>query len=404
MHPLQTLFVFTVPFVLVLTLVVTVHELGHFLAARQFGVAIDRFSIGFGRALVSWRDRSGVEWRIGWLPLGGYVRFSGDENAASVPDKDDLESLRDHIVATQGEAALSRYYHFKPIWQRAVIAAAGPMANFLLAIVLFSILLGVFGQPTLLAKVALVEPGSPAAAAGFRPGDMVVKADGRPIEDFLALQTYVQLRAGLPIGFDVDRQGAIVHLVATPKAVEQSDKVMGRQQVGRLGLGPDNSPGAYRIRRYSLLEAVPAGIGQTWKVLSTTVFYLGRLVTGQVPADQIGGVIRIAKVSGEVAMMGADGAPDIGQVIYRSGVNLLGLVAVLSVSIGFMNLLPIPVLDGGHLLFYAYEAVARRPLAGRIQAVGYRLGLALLVGFMLFAGWNDLHRYDVFKKLGALLF
>lgn len=401
---LQNLFLFIVPFLFVLTLVVTIHELGHFLAARRFGVAVDRFSIGFGRAIASWTDKSGVQWRIGWLPFGGYVRFAHDENAASVPDKEDLDSMKAQILKEEGQEGLQHAYHFKPVWQRAIISAAGPVANFVLAIVIFSLLLMMFGEFQIDPRVGKVMPGSAAAAAGFRPGDLVIAADGRKIGDFTDLQRYVMIRAGLPIAFEVKRAGGIVNLTATPRATEQNDEVNGRHQVGLLGLQPDASESSVRRVRYSPLEAVPAGVGKTWKVLSTTVFYLGRLVTGQVPPDQIGGFIGIAKASGEVARMGAEGAPDIGHMMLGATVNLIQLAGLLSVSLGFMNLLPIPVLDGGHLLFYAYEAVARRPLAARIQAVGYRLGLALLVGFMLFAGWNDLHRYDVFKKLGDLLF
>jgi regulator of sigma E protease len=404
MHLLQNLFLFIVPFLFVLTLVVTVHELGHFLAARRFGVAVDRFSIGFGRAVFAWTDKAGVQWRIGWLPFGGYVRFAHDENAASVPDKEDLDSMREQILADEGAEGLEHAYHFKPVWQRAIISAAGPIANFLLAIVIFSLLLMTFGRMQLDPRVGGVEPGSAAAAAGFKAGDLVVAVDGRKIDDFTDLQRYVVLRAGMPIAFDVARGGNRVRLTATPRAVESNDALNGRHQIGLLGVRPDTGESSFRRVRYSPLEAVPAGVGQTWTVLSTTVFYLGRIVTGQVPPDQIGGFIGIAKASGEVARMGAEGAPDFGHMVLGSMVNLIQLAGLLSVSLGFMNLLPIPVLDGGHLLFYAYEAVARRPLAARIQAVGYRLGLALLVGFMLFAGWNDLHRYDVFKKLGALLF
>jgi regulator of sigma E protease len=404
MSLLQNLFVFIVPFLFVLTLVVTVHELGHFWAARYFKVAVDRFSIGFGRAIASWTDKSGVEWRIGWMPFGGYVRFAHDENAASVPDKEDLDSMRAQILAEEGSEGLQHAYHFKPVWQRAIISAAGPIANFLLAIIIFSLLFMSFGRMQLDPRIGEVEPGSAAAAAGFKAGDLVVRADDQKIGDFTDLQRYVVLRAGLPIRFEVDRGGAAVTLTATPRPVEQNDAINGRHQVGLLGVKPDVSESSFRRVRYSPLQAVPAGFGQTWTVLSTTVFYLGRVVTGQVPPDQIGGFIRIAKASGEVAKMGAEGAPDVSHMLLGATVNLIQLAGLLSVSLGFMNLLPIPVLDGGHLLFYAYEAVARRPLAARIQAVGYRLGLALLVGFMLFAGWNDLHRYDVFKKLGDLLF
>lgn len=392
-----------VAFVLVLTLVVTIHELGHFWAAKSFGVAIDRFSIGFGKAIASWTDKSGVQWRIGWAPVGGYVAFSGDDNAASVPDQDDLETMRQAIVAREGQGALSRYFHFKPIWQRAVIAAAGPMANFVLAIVIFAVLIFALGENLLPAKVASVAPGSPAAAAGFRPGDLIAEANGRPVKSFMDLAEVAQLRVNLPTEFVVRRGTQELSLIATSKLQMRSDGLGGERMQGTLGIVPAQTREDYVHVRYNPIEAVGKGVERTWRVLSTTVYYLGRMVTGQVSADQLSGPLGIARVSGQVAQAGAVGAPDLGSQILGSGVALLGLAAVLSVGIGFMNLLPVPVLDGGHLLFYAYEAVARRPLAAKVQAVGYRVGLALLLGLMLFATWNDLQQLRVFKILGGLL-
>ncbi|MFN3522963.1 MAG: M50 family metallopeptidase [Phenylobacterium sp.] len=399
----QSALTYIIPFLLVLTLVVTVHELGHFLAARSFGVAVDRFSIGFGRAIARWTDKSGVEWRVGWMPLGGYVRFAGDANAASVPDGEDLEVMRREIEAREGTGAAARYYHFKPIWQRAVIAAAGPFANFFLAVALFAVLLMAFGKTIYPARVDGVVPGSPAEHAGFQVGDRVIEADGRRIESFLELRQIVFLRAGAQIDFVVDRGGRTLTLTATPERRVVSDEMGGEQRVGVLGLEARESFNDREVRRYNPIQAIGGGAAMTWNILDTTVYYLGRLVSGRETADQLGGPLRIAQVSGKAAQAGAEGASDIGQVLLGSGVALLNLAAVLSVGIGFMNLLPVPVLDGGHLLFYAYEAVARRPLKAEVQAAGYRLGLALLVGLMLFATWNDLQQLRVFKILGGLL-
>lgn len=394
---------YIIPFLLVLTLVVTIHELGHFVAARMFGVAIDRFAIGFGRAIAKWTDRSGVEWRIGWIPLGGYVRFSGDDNAASVPDGDDLEVLRREIIATQGPEAVRRYYHFKPPWQRAVIAAAGPMANFALAISLFAFLLMTVGETVLPARVDGVVPGSPAQVAGFKAGDRVVKVNGRTIEGFFDLRQIVALRTGEETQFVVERGGRQVELTATPIRKAMSDQMGGSQRLGYIGLEGVERPGDREVRRYGPVEAVSRGAEKSWRILETTVYYLGRVIRGRESADQLGGPLRIAQASGQVAHAGAVGATDLGSMILGSGVALLGLAAVLSVGIGFMNLLPVPVLDGGHLLFYAYESVARRPLNAKVQAAGYRVGLALLMGLMLFATWNDLQQLRVFKILGGLL-
>lgn len=398
-----TALTFVVPFVLVLGLVVTIHELGHFLAAKMFGVAIDRFSIGFGRAIASWTDRSGVEWRVGWIPLGGYVRFTGDENASSVPDSEDLDAMRETIERREGREAVARYFHFKPLWQRAIVVAAGPFANFVLAVALFAALLLAFGQYVLPPRVAVVQPGSPAERAGFLAGDLIVQADGRSIRSFDQIAEIVQVRAEVPTSFVVERAGREVAITATPQWVERTDEVAGKRRQGMLGLVPAQSSKDFVHVSYGPVQALAGGVERTWRTLETTVYYLGRMVTGQVSPDQLSGPLGIARISGKVAQAGAEGAPDIPGMILGGGVNLLQLAAFVSVSIGFMNLLPIPVLDGGHLLFYAYEAVARRPLAARVQAAGYRVGLALLLGLMLFATWNDLQQLRVFKLLGGVL-
>ncbi|MFA7262726.1 MAG: RIP metalloprotease [Caulobacter sp.] len=390
------------PFLFVLTLVVTIHELGHYWAARAFGTVIESFSIGFGQAIFKWRDKRDVEWRIGWIPLGGYVRFAGDDNAASIPDQEDLAEMKARILAHNAPSALRKFFHFKPVWQRAIITVAGPTANFVLAILLFALLLGAFGQVQSTPRVSEVTPGSAAEKAGFRPGDVILAADGRRVHDFRDVIQRTVVRANVPIVFTIDRAGRALELVATPILKERIDPTGARQKIGVLGLTHiEQAEDRVRVR-YGPIQAVAGGARKTWEVFSTTFYYLGRLVRGQVPADQLGGFIGIAAASDAVAKAGAEGAPNAAMGVFGSFVALLQLSAILSVSVGFLNLLPIPVLDGGHLVFYAYEAVARRPLAANVQAVGYRLGLALLLGFMLFAVWNDLQRYNVFNFLGGL--
>ncbi|MBI1683143.1 M50 family metallopeptidase [Caulobacter hibisci] len=388
-----------VSMVFVLSVVVTVHELGHFWAARACGVAIDRFSIGFGPALFSWRDKSGVEWRIASIPLGGYVRFAGDENAASVPDQNDLEAMKREIAQREGAEAVKKYFHFKPVWQRAIIAAAGPMANFVLAILVFAVMLVVIGDLKSQVIVDRVEAGSAAAAAGFKPADVIVRMDGRKVESYRDVQSYVGLRAKLPIAFTVQRAQQSVELTAVPTLVEQKDEIAGRMKVGRLGVALS---GRAYLEKSSPWMAVPKATMQVWDMLKTIGFYLGRLVTGQMPADQISGIIGIGHTAGAVTKASVENAPNVKTLVVRAVASQMLLIASLSVSIGFMNLLPIPVLDGGHLLLYAYEAVFRRPLRADFQAAGFRAGLALILGFMLFAAWNDLNRYDVFKFIGGL--
>ncbi|NQE64130.1 RIP metalloprotease [Caulobacter sp. RHG1] len=391
--------IFVLSTVFVLSVVVTIHELGHYWAARACGVAIDCFSIGFGAPLISWRDKQGVEWRIASIPLGGYVRFSGDENAASVPDQDDLAAMRRSIAEREGEAALSRYFHFKPVWQRAIIAVAGPVANFVLAILIMAVFMVTLGLPQRATTVSNVSPGSAAEAAGFQKGDMIVAADGKKIATFQDLQGYVSLRANMPIDFTVKRGDANLHLKATPRLVEIQDKISGRMKTGQLGL---ESASVSKFKRSTLLSAIPDATVEIWKMIKTIAFYLGRLVTGQMPADQISGIIGIGHTAGAVTKASVQGAPDLATMALRVFTSSMVMIASLSVSIGFMNLLPIPVLDGGHLLMYAYEAIAKRPLRADFQAAGFRAGLAFILCFMLFAAWNDLNRYDVFKFIGGL--
>ena len=402
MQLLQTILLAAVPFILVLGVVVTIHELGHFLAAKALGTKIDRFAIGFGRPLASWTDKSGVEWRIGWAPIGGYVRFAGDENAASIPDAEDLAALKRQLVSEGRGAEIDRYFHFKPIWQRVIIVAAGPIANFALAIAIFAGLFMSLGDMVLPFRVATVTPDSPAAAAGFKPGDRVVAVNGREMNNFRDVQQMIRMRGGVPTRFTVDRDGGRVELAATPRWETQPDRVAGPQKVGVIGVEPSQDRRDFVRVKYGPLEAVGAGAKRTWNVITSTVYYLGRMITGQVSADQLRGPLGIAEVTKNVTQLGAEGAKDFGAMLAGAGLNLIQITALISVSIGFINLLPVPVLDGGHLMFYAYEAITRRPLAAKVQAAGYRVGLALVLGLMLFATWNDLHRLRVFNLFGSL--
>jgi regulator of sigma E protease len=423
----------SLPFLAVLTLVVTVHELGHFLVARWLGVAVDRFAIGFGRPLFSRVDKHGIEWRFGWIPLGGYVRFAGDaEASSSVPDAEALAAMKRAIrerrtqtrtrlaTAFKGdaskksdldiEAELRRegalpeeaYFHFKPVWVRALVVVAGPLANFLLAVALFTLLLSWIGEPIVTPRIGGVEPGSPADRAGFAKGDLITSMDGRPVGNFQDLRQYVALRANQPILFQLDRQGRAVQLTATPIRRALGGRDGGDAKMGVLGIASSGDRADMRWVRHPVPEALVLGVKRTGTIIETTVFYIGRMIRGQESGDQLGGPLRIAAVSGQAAKAGAEGATDLPHQILGMGVALLSLAAVLSVGIGFMNLLPVPVLDGGHLLFYAYEAMARRPLGAKVQAAGYRVGLALLLALMLFATWNDLQQLSVFKFLGRL--
>ena len=401
----QNVLFYTLPFLVVISFVVTFHELGHFAVARWCGVAVDRFSIGFGRAVASWTDKSGVEWRIGWMPIGGYVRFAGDESAASVPDSEDLQDLRRQVLAREGPQGLKRYFHFKPLWQRTLVVAAGPAANFILSTLLFAALAMTVGDIMVKARVGGVEANSPAARAGFQAGDLITRANGRPIATFDEVTRLVALSTGEPIRFEVQRGGRPVDLVATPARSTATDKLhIDRLGLGYLGLMSSNKvKGDITIKRFAPLAALERGTGKTVDVVGSSLTYIRRMALGRENGQQLGGIVGMAGRTGQMTSESVKLSSDIGSAAENIALNLIQMAAFISAAVGFANLLPIPVLDGGHLLFYGYEAVARRPLTASVQAAGYRVGFALLIGLMLFVTWNDLQRYRVLHLLGSLL-
>jgi regulator of sigma E protease len=388
---------YVIPFLVVITFIVTIHELGHFLTARACGVAVDRFSIGFGRAIVSFKDKWGVEWRIGWLPLGGYVRFSGDENIASVPDQADLSELRTHIALREGVGAEKKYFFFKPLWQRALVVAAGPVANFILSIALFAILFGTMGENAHSLQVQSVVGGSAAASAGLLPGDVITAVDGQPMTAFDDFQTYIQQSPQMQVRLSVLRAGHTLDLTATPSVKFEPNPAGGVIRIGMLGVAPTETH-----LDYQPLAAVGRGAQMTWSVVAKTGYFVNRMIQGKAEWP-FSGILGTAHVTGAMTKEAVDiSNTEHISLVLTLAIQFTTLAALLSTSIGLVNLLPIPVLDGGHLLFYAYEAVARRPLPASAQAAGYRVGLALLVGLMLFTTWHDLQRMQVFHFFGHL--
>lgn len=394
--------IYIVPFLLVLTFIVTIHELGHFWVARAFRVKIDRFSIGFGKTIVSRTDKRGVEWRIAWLPLGGYVKFSGDLDASSVPDQAGLAELKSRVIAEHGPGAERDYFHFKPVWQRALIVAAGPVANFLLAIALLTVLFSVIGEEIFKPRVFNVAAGSPAAAAGFQRGDLITEMDGRPVVDAEVVTQTVMLSAGDPIRFTVQRGQDILFLTTTPVREIVDHPVAGRVRIARVGLDLRPLRQDYTYRRLNPIEAADKGIGRLGDTVTGTFRYLGRIFVGKESGDLLNGPVGIARAAGGITNAAASVEAPPALVAANVALNLLQFAAIVSIGMGIVNLLPIPVLDGGHLVFYGYEAVARRPVPARVQELGYRVGLALLAGLMLFATWNDLQKLSLFKFLGGL--
>jgi len=364
----DTMLGYLLPFLFVLTVVVFVHELGHFLVARWCGVGIKAFSIGFGPEIVGFTDRNDTRWKISWIPLGGYVKFIDDENVASAGGRRTLDQL------TPEERA--RSFQGKSLAQRAAVVAAGPIANFLLAIVIFTAIFGIFGERITAAKVDIVNPGSAAERAGFLPGDRVISIDGTPIETFGEMQRIVATSPDQPLHFVVDRGGKTVDITVTPELKTITDRFGNTMRMGLLGIQRTAAPEEWTLKRHDPVTAFVMALKETYFVISRSLGYLYDVVTGRESADQLGGPIRIAQVSGQVATAGF--------------LALLNLCAIISVSIGLINLFPIPMLDGGHLLFYGIEALRGRPLSEGTQEMGFRIGLAFVLMLMIFATWNDL--------------
>jgi regulator of sigma E protease len=362
---------YIIPFIVILSVVVFFHELGHYLVGRWCGVKVEVFSLGFGPEFAAWIDKRGTRWRLAALPLGGYVRFHGDANATSAPDP--------AVLRQMPEAERRLTLAGQPIYRRAAIVAAGPLANFLLAIVIFTASFATFGQYTLAPRVGALETGSPAEHAGFKPGDVILSINGGKIDNFEDLHQAVTTNAGLEMSFEVERAGAKITLAATPTIGLEDLGPFGKRRVARLGIKSSIDPADRRFERCSLPVCVVWSVRETWSVVEGTGAYLAGLFAGRQSADQISGPIGVAQVAGEVAKI--------------SILALFSLTALFSVSVGLMNLLPIPMLDGGHLLFYAIEAARGRPLSERSQEIGLRVGIAIVAMIVIFSVSNDLLRH-----------
>ena len=360
------IFGYTLPFLFILCIVVFFHELGHFLVGRWCGVRVLAFSLGFGRELFAFVDRAGTRWRVAILPLGGYVKFFGDANAASMPDEEK------NRLMTPEERKVS-FFH-KAVWKRSAIVAAGPIANFLLAIVLFAVIFWIYGYPVLSPQVHRVVPDSASASAGFLAGDIVKSIDGNPVNDFGDIVGNVQPALGRTLTVLVERDGKVLTLAVTPRERVITNESGKEIRVGAIGL-----EGGAVLQPTNPITATGYAISETGYQIKATLSFLGRLFTGREDTKNLGGAIKIAQVSKAVT--------DTGGI---SG--LLRMAAFLSISVGIMNLLPVPVLDGGHLMFYAIEAIRRRPLAERLQEVFFRVGFALLILWMLFVNGNDIYQ------------
>jgi regulator of sigma E protease len=359
-------------FLFYITVVVFIHEMGHFLMARWFGAKVDVFSVGFGPEIAGFTDRRGTRWKLSWIPVGGYVKFAGDADAASTPDPGAAgASAHDRAAMMQ----------FKPLHQRALVAAAGPFANFILAIAIFFGLFLYAGHSYRAPVIGNVIKASPAEAAGIRKGDTITRIDGRAIDSYEQLPEIVGTSAGQPLVIELLRNGQAMTLRVTPR-MESRKNILGDDMATPV-IGVMSSADAPIItQRYNPLQALGAACGRTWDVVRLSLKGIGQIITGRASLDQLQGPVGIAQITKKVADFGI--------------LPFLNLLAFLSVSIGLINLFPIPLLDGGHLLYYACEAVLGRPLGERVQDVGFRLGLVVVLGLMLLATWNDIARLNLF--------
>ncbi|PZU73629.1 MAG: RIP metalloprotease RseP [Sphingomonas sp.] len=363
-------------FVLVIGPLVFVHELGHYAAGRWFGIKADVFSIGFGREIAGWTDRRGTRWKIAWLPLGGYVKFAGDMNPAGQPDADWLALPVEERRRT---------FQAKPVWQRAIVVAAGPVINFVLAILILAGFALAYGDAQTPAVVGQAMPGTVAQQIGLRAGDRVTALGGRPVETFEDMVRFVKIRAGEQVRVDYVRDGAPMHVDATIATQVQRDRFGNEFRVGLLGI----RPAAPVVRQVGVLEAPVIAVQRTGQIVQMMVETIGQIVSGRRSVKELGGPLSIAKVSGEQITLGPEA--------------FVFLIALVSINLGFINLLPVPMLDGGHLLFYAIEAVRRRPVAPQTMEWAYRGGLMAVLALMLLVTFNDLGNFGLWRHLAGLI-
>ncbi|MGF1562495.1 MAG: RIP metalloprotease RseP [Geminicoccaceae bacterium] len=363
---------YVIPFLIVLSVVVFVHEWGHFIIARLNGVRVEVFSIGFGPELFGFNDKHGTRWKVSALPLGGYVKMLGDADAAS--------ATTDEAHAQDADAFPS-----KSVWQRMAIVAAGPAANFLFAIIVLALLFAVVGRPFTPAEVGELSEGGAAEAAGLLPGDRILAIGDSELDSFTDLQQIVSTSPGEPLEFVIERDSSVFSVEVTPELSEITDRFGNTREVGLIGV----THSQLDFVRSNPISAVGEAVGETWRMVSVTLQALGQMIVGARGTEDLGGPLRIAQMSGQVAQDGI--------------VPAIWFTAVLSINLGLINLFPIPMLDGGHLVFYSIEALRGRPLGERSQEMAFRFGLALVLSLMIFATWNDLVQLKIVDFISGLV-
>jgi len=380
--------IFMTSFLLVLSFLVYFHELGHYSIARFFNVAVERFSIGFGKPIKQWTAKNGTKWSIGRIPLGGYVKFLGDAGAASNPDTQALEKIKTEHE-NNSDVEIENIFHFKPLWQRVLVVAAGPVFNFILAVIIFAGLGLTYGSYSVESLVGEVQEGSAAEQAGILPGDKILTMDGRDVSQFNDLRKYVVLKSGNSIETIVERNGQNVELNLTPRRVNEKDFIGGASSSGKIGIMRSQDAKLTEIK-FNPITALGFGVGEVKDTISMTGTYIGRIFKGREDGKQLGSIVKIATMTGKSAVDAAKAEVPFLERMNLVLIRLLSIAASLSIALGVANLMPIPVLDGGHLLYYGYEAIAGRPLSQKKQEFGFRLGFALLLTLFVILTVNDI--------------
>ena len=366
---------YLIPFLILIMIVVFIHEYGHYYFAKRYGVGVTDFSIGFGREIFGWNDKSGTRWKICWIPLGGYVKFFGDRNVFS-------QSEQQEVINKYNEEDRNKLFILKPLYQRSLIVAAGPLANFVLAIIIFSIINMFVGKDFTPAVVNEVQINSPAYEAGIKKNDKIISIDNNNVQSILEVSTFINTSTAEIIEFTVLRNNQEVTLYVKPNLVQSKDSLGNSVKKRMIGIKLSPLNNEFEKQRLGPAEAIYHSIKEVWFVSVTSLKYLGNMLIGSADTSQLGGPIRIAKITGQVAEYGV--------------VPFLSIMAYISISLGLINLFPIPMLDGGHLMFYFFEKILGRPLSQKTQEGFFRIGLFLLFSLMFFATFNDLKDLGLF--------
>jgi regulator of sigma E protease len=366
---------YIIPFILLITVVVFIHEYGHYYFAKKFGVGITDFSIGFGKEIFGWNDKSGTRWKVCWIPLGGYVKFFGDRNVFS-------QAEQQKIIEKYTEEEKNKLFILKPLYQRSIIVAAGPFANFILALIIFTTINMFVGKDFTPAVINEVQKDSPAFMAGLKKNDKIISVDNNDVKSVLEISTFINASTSESIKFIIQRNNEEIVKLIKPKLIETEDYLGNNVKKKIIGIKLSPLNNQFKKIKLGPFNALSSSFNEVWFVTTASLNYLGKMFMGAADSSQLGGPLRIAKITGQVAEHGI--------------IPFLSIMAYISISLGLINLFPIPMLDGGHLMFYFFEMILGKPLSHKTQEIFFRIGLFLLISLMFFATFNDLKDFGIF--------